>query len=162
MSTQLKLDSAAVASLFPEGSEARLQLQSAVITETLRFAVAGKLSAALEATVEPLMREATNKVLQEYVEQGNGGYPPRWRLKPEIMSNVKQDIQKYVSEATAAEMDRLHKLYADRAKTLEEHYLKQLDAAIHKLTNDRIEVAVKERVAHVVAAVIDPIMKPQA
>lgn len=44
MSVQIKLDAAAVASLFPEGSEARLELQQAVINETVRKIVDRELA----------------------------------------------------------------------------------------------------------------------
>lgn len=44
MSIQLKLDAAAVASLFPEGSTIRLELQQAVINETVRKIVDRELT----------------------------------------------------------------------------------------------------------------------
>lgn len=44
MSIQLKLDAAALAALFPEGSQVRLELQQAVINETVRKIVDRELS----------------------------------------------------------------------------------------------------------------------
>lgn len=64
MSIQLKLDSAAMAALFPEGSEIRLELQQAVINETVRKLVDRELSgtrAYIDTQCKKIVSEALAK-----------------------------------------------------------------------------------------------------
>lgn len=101
MSVQLKLDAAAVAALFPEGSAARLELQQAVISETLRKIVDRNLSqtrAQIDAQVKAAMQEAiaaaglTSKL-----------YPNRI----ELTADAKKEIKEQVTAAYSAEVSRL-------------------------------------------------------
>lgn len=66
MSIQLKLDATAVAALFPEGSEVRLELQQAVINETVRKLVDRELS-----TTRRLVEEQCKKVVKEALDKEN-------------------------------------------------------------------------------------------
>lgn len=64
MSIQLKLDAAAMATLFPEGSDIRLELQQAVINETVRKVIDRELSSTrlhIEAQCKKVVKEALDK-----------------------------------------------------------------------------------------------------
>jgi hypothetical protein len=121
MSIQLKLDAAAMAALFPEGSEIRLELQQAVINETVRKIVDRELSVTrnhIESQCKLIVEQAlaaeglTSKVwkgvkLSDETEK---------RLKEQATAAATTAVSKAVYEAMAplvADLDARIKRYAE-------------------------------------------------
>lgn len=65
MSIQIKLDASAVASLFPEDSEARPELQQAVINETVRKIVDRELSATRQHIADQCQKVVKEALVKE-------------------------------------------------------------------------------------------------
>jgi valyl-tRNA synthetase len=121
MSIQLKLDASAMLALFPEGSEARLELQQTVINEVVRKVIDRELSATRKHIgeqckliveqalhVEGLASKLWNGVkLSEETEK---------RLQSQARDAATTAVSKAMYEAMApliADMDARIKRYAD-------------------------------------------------
>lgn len=78
----LKLDTAAVASLFPEGSEARIDLQKAVIAnivDRISQTQALKVSGEFGETIRQAASQSARETIKEYLER-----PDSWYQRPDL------------------------------------------------------------------------------
>lgn len=106
MSIQLKLDANAMASLFPEGSEVRLELQQTVIGEVVRRLV-DKYTTTLRAEVDGHIRkisdEARKAFSDELERQGIGRDWSKLTLSKESKALIAEAAREaYRSEVSAA------------------------------------------------------------
>lgn len=121
MSIQLKLDAAAMAALFPEGSDIRLELQQAVINETVRKLVDRELtatSAFIERQCKSIVEQALLTAgLASKVWQGvKLSDETEKRLKAQATEAATNAVSKAVYDAMAplvADIDARIKRYAD-------------------------------------------------
>lgn len=102
MSIQLKIDTAALISLFPEGSEVRLELQQAVINEVSRNIIDRNVSA-LNAQVKAACLAHFERVLAtEGIKHAYNGWQLSEPVKTAIGDQVKSLFSKEVSKAIDA------------------------------------------------------------
>jgi hypothetical protein len=122
MSIQLKLDAAAMAALFPEGSEVRLELQQAVINETVRKLVDRELSntrhyigeQCAKATKDALEKEGLTSKVWTGVKLSD-----EYLKKLEVLTTeaARTAFHKYVSEAMAPMIADLDRRIKDRMES---------------------------------------------
>ena len=119
MSIQLKLDAAAMAALFPEGSEIRLELQQAVINETVRKIVDRELTRTRnhieeqckKAVEDALAKEGLTSKVWQGVKLSD---PYLEKLKELTTEAARTAFHKYVSSAMFPMIEDLDKRIKDR------------------------------------------------
>jgi len=149
MSIQLRLDAQALAALFPEGSEARVELQRAVITE---FAKQHIKPSMVTHNVESLVNAAKSAAVADALRDlGMGtGYPGS---KFELSHQFKRRILEQAADAVNSLVrDMVAVSITEHAHSVNVHVdaqMKGLKAAIeHKIasvTDEFINKSVKER-----------------
>lgn len=98
MTVQIKLDTHALSALFPEGAEARVELQSAVIAEFLRKNIKPQVvHDNLRDMIDSRVKEATRDALKQL------GVSMTW-ARPELTQQFKAQIQKEVHDQVNALM----------------------------------------------------------
>ena len=133
----LKLNTPVLNVLFPEGTEARVQLQQAVLAEVSRTFVKNSLSADVQAYLRTLSNEVSQEidvksVVQKYFET-SAAWNSTTKLKPGT------GLVKAI--ATAAEnalSDQFYQTLNDRIEAQVKEYTDRLDS--------RVEYAVKQRI----------------
>jgi hypothetical protein len=122
MSIQLKLDAPALAALFPEGSEIRLELQQAVINETVRKLVDRELSKTrafiseqcAKTVKDALDKESLTSKVWAGVKLSDSYTKELQRL---VVEEARTAFHKYVSEAMAPMIADLDKRIKDRMES---------------------------------------------
>ena len=141
MSIQLKLDAPAIAALFPEGSEIRLELQQAVINETVRKVVDRELSA-----TRRYIGECCKKIVEDALAK-EGLTSKVWsgvaltkeyedRLKVLTTEAARTAFHKYVSEAMAP-------MIADLDKRIKDRMDAEMTAKLNTLAKEALRGALK-------------------
>lgn len=160
MSIELRLNPEALAAMFPEGTEARVELQKAVVFE---FVKRNLRVASLGPEVERAIRDAMNdsqRISKGVVEQAQaavlgelglkkaGAWGDTYELQPgarnEVYVKVKAAFDERVNETITSCIDRrMRKLEAE----IETEVQKRLDAIVEVLTVDvvraKLETALK-------------------
>mgnify|MGYP003542794378 CR=1 FL=1 len=150
MSIQLKLDTNALMTLFPEGSEARLELQQAVLNEAAKRSLKGITQQELVKAISPAVTKIKKELISEYGELKY--LQNRWELIPstefkkavrellhnEIFSFLGKEMTDYLENRFTYMMDAIKKEaigYAQNMvnKTYEEAFQQRL-AQINKLS----------------------------
>lgn len=126
----LKLDTNAVKSLFPEGSEARLDLQKAVLANVAQYV--GKETALDDETLHFLKNHAASAA-QVAVKQWLNTYTPaKSSLTEAIVMRARADVDRLMMDML---QDELQKVAKEFSVTLRE----QLEAAIERRVRTGLE-----------------------
>lgn len=147
MTIQLRLDTEALAALFPEGSAARVELQSAVIAEFARKHL--KPSLVLSEVTSIISRErqaAVNEVLKD-LQKNNGAFAYATSLTPDFKRRVREEVGEAVNQLLGDEVARALK---NHNEALMHHVTAQmagLKAQIAKLLNEQTNQSIREAVA---------------
>jgi hypothetical protein len=146
MSITLKLDTAAMEALFPAGSEARVELQRAVVAN---FIAAHIKPAMIGAQVEAMVKAAKEAAVKEALAEL--GITPAWggattlsesfkaKLKEQAGDSIRANISKVVDEAAT---DVLSKIDG------------RLKAAVDAKTDDEIRRVIRQRVEQLAAGLL--------
>lgn len=98
-SVRLTLNAPAIRELFPEGTQARMDLSSAVIAEICKKTVTSMLDTTAKAFVMAECRNKTEEFSAELKRRGLeryvGGY---WRDSPSLPDKLKHDMSSQVAE----------------------------------------------------------------
>lgn len=153
----LRLDPRALAALFPEGTQARADLQQAVIAEFVRKnlrpdALGGDVRDQIEraradalSAVNGAKYEVASKVIQEL-----GAVRGAWG-KLEIKGDMKDAVAEAARQAVRDEISKAVALHVEAAtEKLRSTVAHDAQAAINRLIDSEIRAAVKARVAAVV------------
>lgn len=138
---KIQLDSSALAALFPEGSEARVELQRAVVAEFLRRWADKDLKGEFRNYLEGERRVilAENRLL---IEKHFKGSPFSLRgLEVREESNFKELLQKELERLLGEDLKAAAKQYADslRGAELEHRFHKLLDQVTHQYLKDKVD-----------------------
>jgi uncharacterized membrane protein YheB (UPF0754 family) len=158
MALQLKLDAAAIAALFPEGSEQRVELQSAVIAEFVRkhiktAALGPDITAQIERArkdaldaVSRARTDATDRALAEYgaKKSGWGNVTIEGEAKTAIATAARNEFDKLVREQLAESISKK---------------LDSMQSDINRISELRIAQLVEKEIAAAVKAKVDSVMR---
>lgn len=150
MSLQFKIDTNALMTLFPEWSEARLELQQAVLNEAAKRTLKGITQQELVKALHPAVTEIKQELFKEYGELKY--LQNRWELVPsaefkkalrelirnEIFSFLSKEISEYLESQFTYKLNALKNEAIGYAqdminKTYEETFQQRL-AQINKLS----------------------------
>lgn len=145
MTIQLRLDGPALAALFPEGSEARLELQKAVVAEFVRK----HLTAAVPDDVKKLVVEqrakAVNDVLREFGGLSTFGVQLSPVFKDTVRNEVRQTVQQFVTEQLQISLAETTKdLLSETDTYVRKHVELKTDEAISTAVRERFAAALKK------------------
>jgi hypothetical protein len=159
MMITLKIDTAAVMTLFPEGSEARVELQSAVIANICK--AVGKASGAdpvLIAAARKAASDAGRVAMAEYLQGGRGGLLRfegdigNSQLASKVQQRVKElideQIDTHISRAATGNIEEQYRSsMADAQKRIDDAVArgieKYTESHIQKCVEDRFKAAIK-------------------
>lgn len=146
MSIQLRLDAAALATLFPEGSQARVDLQQAVVAEFAKKHI--KPSAAgLQAMVDKARVEAVAEVMKE-LGLTRGAYSSN---PVKLSDGVKYEIDQAARSAVREHSRERIEDYAKSAAATIAHDAKVL---VSRLVDDEIRASIRAKVQEASNAVL--------
>ncbi len=142
---QLRLDAGAIAALFPEGSEARVKLQHAVIQEFCRHNIKGvvdlNILAPLVKGLEDQMKVHATGVIEKAIGKVKE-WPYKVTVNADLMEAAKKEIEKNATDYFAA----FAKEMVEKLK-LEAFVEKRIQNALHYNIGDEINKKVKEKLA---------------
>jgi len=145
MSIELKLDGSAVKTLFPAGSEVRLQLQQCVIEEiTKRFIYKEASSSLIKADfdIKSQINQTVSEVNSKFVSTSGYGKYETYKLKPEFKRDLEKKIQETVSSAVT---DILNK--EDTQKLIETRIGMRIDSMIQKIFTEKTNEVLKQHLS---------------
>lgn len=146
MSIQLRLDAAALAALFPEGSQARVDLQQAVVAEFAKKYI--KPSAAgLQAMVDKARAEAVAEVMKE-LGLSRGAYSSN---PVKLSDGVKYEIDQAARAAVREHSRERIEDYAKNAAATTAHDAKVL---VSRLVDEEIRASIRAKVQEASNAVL--------
>jgi len=139
---KLQLTAEAIQALFPEGTQARVELQNAVVAEFARKHIKpADLPAGLGAVVKQAQKEATDAAIREI-----GFRRDAWdAIKP--TPEALHAISTQAGKAVDAEIERLIKAHIDNERPLVQLHVER---ALKQMVDSEIRAVVKARVAAVV------------
>lgn len=143
MTIELKLDTNALESLFPAGSEARVNLQKAVIANFIRAHVKPSF---VTAEVEKLVKEAQTEAVKQVLAEM--GLRPHWNGTTTLSDTAKREIELQARRALEPMVDTAVKAGVRAAAELIEPRIKQ---HVEYETNINIKRAVSDHVAKIAA-----------
>lgn len=130
MTMQLRLDADALAKLFPEGSQARVELQNAVVAEFIKKHVSDKLVADdVQRLIKSAKSEAVTEVMREL------GVHSQWGnvvLSDTFKNKLKEQVREQVTS-------HIHQSATDAAMTLREDLGPMIEKRIELLADQIIE-----------------------
>ncbi|MBS49922.1 MAG: hypothetical protein CMN60_21355 [Sphingobium sp.] len=151
MSIQLKLDTNAVESLFPEGSEVRVQLQNAVIAEMTKRLYDKAMKEALNEALSGLravIDEKAKEVIQEEIAKVENTYSinPKVTLSNRILENIRSQAASVVDLAICRGMADVEKVIEKRIESSIEssNPLRKFDNTVASMTRERALDRAKE------------------
>lgn len=101
MTVEIKLDTNAMNALFPEGTEARVNLQKAVIANFAKTNLKPSQVVQKEvmAEIDKEAKKITEEVLRELQVKGPiRGWTDTWILKPEFEANIRKVIKEKIDQ----------------------------------------------------------------
>lgn len=141
MTIQLRLDADALASLFPEGSEARIELQRAVVAEFARKHLGKLVPEEVQTIVRKAQKEAVTEILREYRIVNQWG-----NATSELTESFKTTMKAHVRDAVSAEINTSLKLQIDSInKDLLNTMPSYIERQVEVKTNEMIATAVRAR-----------------
>lgn len=147
MAIELKLDDKAVAFLFPEGSEAHLRLQNAVIDQVIRRTVTknlDQLNAIIQARVDELFNVA---LVAKGVSLGAWRTPQLSNpLQAEIVKKAREAIDNAIKEGFGGTPATIEQIRADAFKKVEEQLALELSMGLEARVNRLVKTALKNAV----------------
>lgn len=166
MTTQIKLDASAMNALFPEGSEARVNLQNCVVAEFIRKNVENYLKAdtrdavndavkllfadgKIEATDPDLLRDKVLKMVRI-------NYRNSIALADD--SQFKLAVEKEVKDIAIKNREELFSLIKEKAKTEFTQHSNAAEDRVHKLLAQNSK-AIRDAVESYIDANLDEIMR---
>ena len=136
---ELKLDTAAVNALFPDGTQARVDLQQAVINNIVTGILSKRIdevlvkqihTAVLDMGLETSLRQLVQSELNSYLEKRS------WNSRNDVLTNVnktavKAAVEQEVKNLSASVFDDIVKECTDKAKeTFSEGMKRKIDYAL--------------------------------
>lgn len=157
MTILLRLDTNAVDALFPEGTQARVELQQAVIAEIIRRqikpealgeSVTSQIAAARADALNAIKRARDDAAGRAFEEQGVakstwGGVELKPGAKAVINEAARQAVRDEITNVIAEQIG----IQAERLRGTVTH---DAQAAVNRMIDREIQAAVKARVAAVV------------
>lgn len=153
----LKIDTQALRTLFPEGSEARLELQKAVIMNVAREVGVSQANAALgelRGIVEEAAKQAAYSLTKEYLEQKGHFFQSKTQLTNQLIIKIKEEMRQIVDGEI---MDTLRKVRDEFIQTQSPILQGQIAARVEVVTNHLIDKTVKEMVVEKFKAALQSI-----
>lgn len=141
----LKLNMNVLNALFPEGTEARVELQQAVLAEVSRTFVKNSLSAEVQTYLRTLTQEVNQainvkSVVAQYFET-SAAWNATTKLKPGT------DLVKAIANAAETALsDKFYQLLNERVEAQVKEYTDRLES--------RVEYAVKQRIDQLTVSAI--------
>lgn len=148
----LKLNTPVLSALFPEGTEARVQLQQAVIAEFARQTARQALSDEAKDYLHQLSKEVANHfTLEQLVKQYFSG--GSWNNPLKVSEGG--SLYKAIAELVKTSFDqRFYELAQSAAEKATAEYLDRLDARVKYAVKQRVELLTTNAInARVTAAV---------
>lgn len=161
MTTEIKLDTAAMNALFPEGSTARVNLQQAVIQNFAERFVKGTLSDESLEQVKEIIRESVSPVVQEtfatYFNTNRQAWPVTMTLNEKIKFSVQREIEsqldkmrhQLVNESLEGFKEKSLKNLQDSIAAMETKILASIESQVTIQTNEQVVKGVKAKLAEV-------------
>jgi hypothetical protein len=144
----LKLDTNAVMSLFPEGSEARLKLQSAVISNVIeRTTKSASVDPELKKMIDDGVAAAGKEFMKEYLESQSiffGNNVAASTLVGQVKARVIELTKKQIEQSIAQEMETY---FFKEFKRIQESMLMQLEKTVDRKLEQYTEKQISEQVA---------------
>jgi 23S rRNA U2552 (ribose-2'-O)-methylase RlmE/FtsJ len=145
MTIQLRLDGPALAALFPEGTEARIELQKAVVAEFVRK----HMTAAVPEDVKKLVVEQRAKAVQDVLREFGGISTFGVQLTPIFKDAVRNEVRKAVHEFVTQQLqaslaETTKDLLSETDTYVRKHVEIKTDEAIDKAVRARFDSALKK------------------
>lgn len=148
MTIELKLDTPSLTSLFPEGSEARLKLQQAVIDNFCRRHLRG-VASDIESRLESARLNTIREAEAAFTVALPGRMPQR-KLSPEFSKLIEDEVRTAANQQMRDALSgAIEAAFAEL--NIEARVQSYLDARIRNMTSTAIEQALKERFAAAMA-----------
>jgi hypothetical protein len=174
MSTTIRLDSTAMRVLIEQDPEFKLELQRAVVSETVRNLflkdVGNNVVKIIEATFKQQHQELVDAVKQDEgfrkgleaklsgfiqsIRGGSYGYADQKKLSPELQTLMNKRVGELVNEGVEKAVGSIN----NRVKEAEERISATLLAKMERIT-DRLETATKEEMALQIREDVSKILK---
>lgn len=150
----LKLNTPVLNTLFPEGTEARVQLQQAVLAEVSRSYVKESLTQEIKAHLHTLTQEVKSAtdvkgVIRQYFET-SPGWNSVTKLKPDtaLTAAIASAVEKALS-------DQFYTQLEERVAKGVAEYTEKLDARVDFAVKQRIEQLTVKAINERVTAAVD-------
>lgn len=128
MTVQIKLDTNALVTLFPEGSEARLELQQAVLQEAARRMLKGLTEQELISLIRPVVERTVAEVKEEWGTFKKDTWKYTFTPSREIRDGIRQAVNEELASFSVSSLN----------KALEET---PLETRLKRLVDDAVRVA---------------------
>lgn len=143
MSLELKIDTNALMTLFPEGSETRLNLSQAVIEEAVKRMIKSSSTAEVVKIAGEASRkvsdEVTRLLIENYFTRSRTGFDGL-EMKPGFKAVISSRVLDLVNEAIGNSVDSQIKFYEPRInKMVHAAVTSQVKLAIKKAVDDELE-----------------------
>jgi hypothetical protein len=153
MSTVIRLDRNAIDALFPDGSEARVELQRAVLSTVIKQSMHVKSPAQIEAMIEKeltvihadtrkLVAESSASVAKEWFQSSWGNHFLTSDRKQCIRKAVEDSMAEHVSESIKSAVSASRESVVFRASKIAERDIQRI---VDETVDKSIEEAVKKR-----------------
>lgn len=142
----LKIDTQALRTLFPEGSEARLELQKAVIMNVARevgVSQANTVLGELKDIVEEAAKQAAYSITKDYLEKKGHFYQSKTQLTNQLVAQIKAEMKQVVDGEIT---NTLRKVRDEFIETQGPILQGQIAARVEQVTSHLIDKTVKEMV----------------
>ena len=162
MTVTIKLDASAIRELFPEGSEARLELSRAVVAETIRkmdTKIIGQMTKVMTDEMKPVLDEMSTKAklkARDLLE--SKGYS--WILSENTKQQIEQTVNFMFSDRIESIVKaRLETIVASQ-KTVDEKLAYVVDTKL-KSSDAYISQKANQLLAAKIDAIINNVMEKQ-
>lgn len=148
MTIEFKLDTHAVETLFPEGTEARVKLQQAVIEEFTRRHIKSMINGVVDDPyLTRVVEEAKTKLLSDYfIADKESGWNKNYKMmltpkhKDAIQFDISRMVNDQVQEALKAEM-------ANSERWISATLRHNISVEVNRFANTEIKKLLAERMA---------------
>lgn len=157
---QIRLDTAALSALFPEGSEARVELQSAVMAEFVRKNIKpGAMGTDFQAVLVGEARNLADQIKRGIADAKHSVFKeigvamPRseWdqvQLNQQQLQAIRNAAREAVSNALTEVINERIQFHATKLEGTISH---NIEAALNRLTNEELNRRFAERLAQLTA-----------
>lgn len=146
---KIQLDTNALASLFPPGTEAFLQLQQSCLTEVSRRAIRAMSRLELESLLKDMSFKMGKEIRDELIREFGPQYqtyragPSSVTLTENIKSAIKKEVEEEISKAIATQIE-YYSVHTMKRK-VDELAAKIISDKLNQIIEDELDDKIKEK-----------------